>query len=807
MNSSSQDFAELLKGPSKLAATFDALARGQRGPLARPPRLPYFVIALLALLCSGLFVATLHEDRNLQRETMQRDIDLTALQMGGHLTGLTESLTSLVHDIGKGTLTEAQFDFITEDLVASHEELGSIEFVDPRGLRAWPRQGLAAARGAQPGTSAIAPEDEITALIDRVRRGTRPVYATLQPGPRNTPLALAIPLHADREFIGAVVARFDPHDLIVKGASQRALQNYRLAFTHAGKVLASTSSIAAPESALTHTVGIPPLPAEYQLTAAAFRLESRFTASAMTWAVGGLTIAVLVALASLALHTKRQRRIDRALRAETSLRRAMEDAQATGLYVIDPDGAIRYVNRAFCLLSGFAENELLGRGPPYPFWPEDHSMDYRQQLERLLEGEAQPRGREAILRHRDGTPFHASVHETPLLDDDNRRIGWMASATDVTESARARADLAASHKRFTTVLESLDAAVSVCAPRSPDDPTREVLFANRAYLNTFGAGAEGHQRLAQRLRGRETGEAHDSVTDRWFDVRERAIDWPFGAPANPPDARLQIASDITARKAADELARQQQEQIHFTSRLMTMGEMASSLAHELNQPLTAIANYCQGSLSRLKGENMTSDEVKGALEKTSAQAKRAAGIIRRIRNFVKRSEPQRRATPPQQIVEDAVAFAEIEAAKKGVAISAHIDADVGPLLVDPLLIEQLLLNLVKNAMDAIESTPVRKVDILVRRAAEPDMAEFSVTDSGCGIPAENLPRLFEPFFSTKADGMGMGLNICRSIVEFHHGRLTVEGNPASTGTIMRFALPMAGATHAEPVSTSEKVTE
>jgi len=87
------------------------------------------------------------------------------------------------------------------------------------------------------------------------------------------------------------------------------------------------------------------------------------------------------------------------------------------------------------------------------------------------------------------------------------------------------------------------------------------------------------------------------------------------------------------------------------------------------------------------------------------------------------------------------------------------------------------------------------------------MAEFSVTDSGCGIPAENLPRLFEPFFSTKADGMGMGLNICRSIVEFHHGRLTVEGNPASTGTIMRFALPMAGATHAEPVSTSEKVTE
>jgi len=252
--------------------------------------------------------------------------------------------------------------------------------------------------------------------------------------------------------------------------------------------------------------------------------------------------------------------------------------------------------------------------------------------------------------------------------------------------------------------------------------------------------------------------------------------------------RLQIATDISDRKATEEIVRQQQEKVALTSRLMTMGEMASSLAHELNQPLTAISNYSLGTVSRLRDGNVTAADLLPALEKTAGQAQRAGNIIRRIREFVKRAEPRRRPTPASRIVEDAIGFAEIESAKKQIAIRTQVPADLPPLNVDPILVEQLLLNLLKNAIDAMANATTRRIDLVVRRLD--DMAEFSVIDRGCGIPAEHRDSLFEPFFSTKSDGMGMGLNICRSIVEFHQGRLLLEENPEG-GTIFRFTLPLA----------------
>jgi C4-dicarboxylate-specific signal transduction histidine kinase len=279
------------------------------------------------------------------------------------------------------------------------------------------------------------------------------------------------------------------------------------------------------------------------------------------------------------------------------------------------------------------------------------------------------------------------------------------------------------------------------------------------------------------------GEVYDGEQKRWFDVRMRDVRWVDGR-----DVRLQIATDVTERKTTEEIVRQQQEKVQLTARLMTMGEMASSLAHELNQPLTAISNYSLGTVSRLRDGNVSTAELLPALEKTAGQAQRAGNIIRRIREFVKRAEPRRRPTAVARIVEDAIGFAEIEAAKKAIAIETHVAAGLPPLDVDPILVEQLLLNLLKNAIDAMDQAAVRRIDLIVRRVD--DMAEFSVIDHGSGIPPELRAHLFQPFFSTKSEGMGMGLNICRSIVEFHQGRLLLEENPKG-GTIFRFTLPLA----------------
>ncbi|MFY8019049.1 MAG: sensor histidine kinase, partial [Inhella sp.] len=217
------------------------------------------------------------------------------------------------------------------------------------------------------------------------------------------------------------------------------------------------------------------------------------------------------------------------------------------------------------------------------------------------------------------------------------------------------------------------------------------------------------------------------------------------------------------------------------SRLMTMGEMASSVAHELNQPLTAITNYCNGMMSRVRSENITQEDLLAALEKTAKQAQRAALVIQRIRAFVKRSEPRRVTAQAAEIVEDAVDLASIEMRRRNVQLHTYVAQRLPPLLVDPILIEQVILNLLKNAAEAIDGAKLapsrRHIELRVVPRHMPDQGgtiEFAVQDSGPGLPEEVLSRMFEAFFSTKVEGLGIGLGLCRSIIESHQGRLRAE---------------------------------
>jgi hypothetical protein len=241
-----------------------------------------------------------------------------------------------------------------------------------------------------------------------------------------------------------------------------------------------------------------------------------------------------------------------------------------------------------------------------------------------------------------------------------------------------------------------------------------------------------------------------------------------------------IATDITPRRVAEELSASQAERAHSASRLITMGEMASSVAHELNQPLTAINNYCSGMVSRIKDKKISDEDLLGALEKTARQAQRAGQIIQRIRSFVKRSEPNRTLSDVPGMVAEAVELAEIEFRRRNVRLSHHVAARLPTLNVDPILIEQVLVNLMKNAAESIDSAqrPAarRNVELRVVPKVEEGQSavEFSVTDTGQGLAPEVMERLFEAFFSTKAEGMGIGLNLCRSIVESHHGRMNAR---------------------------------
>ena len=770
---------------------FDPLSRAKEGRFNLSRYAHLLAILLLAVSIAGLAYLLINEDRAMQRDALTRDVDTVAQSLSLRLQTITEATTSIGLEIGDAKYNEGRFASTGRELMMSKPELLHLAYVDSRNRVRWSVQSPSPlADWARPAASEIGAE-MTRSVIERARETHSTFFSppyedeSRPSSDHGSPFTdLIAPVFSDDRYVGAVLARVSLPELLRQTVKPDLGQRYRIALRDEdGTVLAASTSGDVPADEPRHAVRVPLLSDGVMVQASPFRQRSPVLGNALSWLVVGLTLVVMVTLAALARRDVKQAQVERVLRTETAFRRAMEDSLATGMGVIDRGGVLRHVNQAFVLMTGWPEEELVGKAPPFPYWPAQRRAEYQTKLAIVLAGKAPASGFELKVMRRDGTLFDARMYFSALLADDGEQLGWMSVMADITEPKRISEQLAAAHERFTTVLESLDAAVSVVA----DDQGEELLFANRSYRDLYGATPAGHLRLRAALSpNAAAGEAFDS--ERWFDVRTRDVRWVDGR-----DVRLQIATDITERKATENIVRQQQEKVELTSRLMTMGEMASSLAHELNQPLTAISNYSLGAVSRMKNGGMSADELLPALEKTAGQAQRAGHIIRRIREFVKRSEPRRRPTEVARIVEDAIGFADIEAAKKGIAIHTDVQTGMPPLDVDPILIEQLLLNLLKNAVDAMDQAQVRRIDLVVRR--QDDMAGFSVIDRGTGVSELQRANLFQPFFSTKSEGMGMGLNICRSIVEFHHGRLTFERNPDG-GAIFAFTLPLAEASEA-----------
>jgi two-component system sensor kinase FixL len=246
--------------------------------------------------------------------------------------------------------------------------------------------------------------------------------------------------------------------------------------------------------------------------------------------------------------------------------------------------------------------------------------------------------------------------------------------------------------------------------------------------------------------------------------------------------------DLTERQEAQARLHELQSELVHISRLTAMGEMASALAHELNQPLSAIANYLKGSVRLLAKADPPTDRLKDALDRASDQALRAGEIIRRLRDFVSRGETERRLESLPQIIQEASALALVGAKEHGVRVRARYDPAVDRVLADRVQIQQVALNLIRNAIDAMVDTPRRELSIIVE-AGSNGMAEVRVVDTGPGVAPEIADQLFTPFVTTKAAGMGVGLSISRTIIESHGGRLWAEPTPGG-GATFRFTLPV-----------------
>lgn len=244
--------------------------------------------------------------------------------------------------------------------------------------------------------------------------------------------------------------------------------------------------------------------------------------------------------------------------------------------------------------------------------------------------------------------------------------------------------------------------------------------------------------------------------------------------------------DLTESQSAERRLRDMQSELTHVSRLTALGEMASALAHELNQPLSAIANYMKGSERLLASEPADKAKIQGALSSAAEQALRAGQIIRRLRDFVAKGESERRIESLPKLLEEAGALAMIGARERGVHMRFEMSHRVDLVLADKVQVQQVVLNLMRNAIDAMEEAPVRELQVSAA-PADDDMIEVTVTDTGPGIAPEIADHLFQPFMTTKATGMGIGLSISRTIIESHGGRIWAEPRTGG-GTALHFTL-------------------
>jgi two-component system, LuxR family, sensor kinase FixL len=466
------------------------------------------------------------------------------------------------------------------------------------------------------------------------------------------------------------------------------------------------------------------------------------------------------------------------------------------------DGIVMSWNQAAVRIFGYRAEEMLGRPISILAVP-SRADEMPRMLERIKAGERIAHY-ETERRRKDGRIIPVSLTVSPIRDETGRIVGASKIARDIGPVKRAEAELRQGEAHLQSILDTV--------------PDAMIIIDERGIIQSFSATAE---RLfgftAEEACGRNVNmlmptphrENHDGYLVRYLTTGERRIigvgrvvagqrrdgsTFPMELSVGEVRGREHrlftgFVRDLSERQRTEQRVQELQSELFHISRVTEMGQMASGLAHELNQPLTAAANYLQAARRLLERKDDASFETaKGAIDSAAEQVTRAGQIIRRARESVKKADTAQETVDVLKLVEEASALALIGAKEHGVAVRFRTAPGLH-VLIDKIQIQQVLVNLVRNAVEAMAASSRRELTIETA-PADTKMIHIGVIDTGPGIAQEIADRLFQPFVTTKAQGMGVGLSICRSIVEAHGGRLWTEPNPEG-GTIFRFTLPTA----------------
>ena len=476
------------------------------------------------------------------------------------------------------------------------------------------------------------------------------------------------------------------------------------------------------------------------------------------------------------------------------------------VWTAGPDGEIDFLNQFWCEYTGVAVDGGYGRG----WLASIHQEDQPELLDRwkVVLATGEPQEMQARLRRFDGQYRWFVFRARPLRDASGRILKWCGVSIDVDDRTRTEETLNASEHRFRLIVDNLPTLVSLRTPAG------DLEFANRHVLEYVGATLQELQALdttgpihpddrpnllAAWNVALETGEPYD------IEVRRRRADGAYrwfhsrGFPLRDTEGRIitwyLLGTDIDDRKRAEEALQRSQSELAHVSRMTTLGELAASIAHEVNQPLGTVVNNASACLNLLAKGTSELEEAREVLKEIIDEANRASAVIARVRQLSKKVPYERIVVNLREVVTDVLALARYQAGTRQITIRTDLPNDLPPVIGDRLQLQQVLLNLVVNGMDAMKEIEVpRRILIISGRSETQDGklgSLITVQDAGTGFQPEGMNRLFEAFYSTKSEGMGMGLAISRSIIEAHGGKLWAEANQGPGATLL-FRLPDAG---------------
>jgi PAS domain S-box-containing protein len=495
-------------------------------------------------------------------------------------------------------------------------------------------------------------------------------------------------------------------------------------------------------------------------------------------------------------------------KSEASLRLIIDTIPALA-WSIEPDGSVEFVNRRWSNYTGLTIEQARGSGWMSVVHQED--IGWMSEQRRMAMASGKPFELESRMRRHDGQYRWFINRADPLLDEKGKIVKWYGTNTDIDDRKRAEEALRRSENYLAEAQRLTHSGSWVF-----NILTGALVHSSEEHRRLFGfdpgKGIPSFDELVSRIH----------PEDRTFALREFDATIPSGKDFDAhfrivlPDGAIRyvygtghpvfnqsgdvhefigMVMDVTERRRAEEALRQAQADLAHVSRLTTMGELTASIAHEVNQPLTAVVNNANASISLLPKDTPDLEEVREALADIIDDANRASDVIARIRQLAKRAPVEKSLLDMRDVVQDVLALARFELAARKVTINTDLSQDLPSISGDRVQLQQVLLNLVINGMDAMNQVEESKRVLTVCGRREKNDGTFearlSVSDSGVGFKPEEMDRLFEAFYTTKPQGMGMGLAISHSIIEAHGGRLWAELNQGPGATFL-FSLPIAG---------------